>query len=64
MDAAISNTQGAFSQFSAALLRDTGYYSKIVDSFVEPLTFGKGNGCSFVTGACDPKVSKEFCVNG
>ena len=48
-----------FSQFTLALMQDSGWY--MVDmTKAEPLTWGKGQGCSFYDYSCDTKYP-EFC---
>lgn len=64
MVSAISSTQGAFSKLTTALLRDTGYYTSVNTALEEPVMFGKGKGCNFVTGSCSTAAGSEFCVAG
>jgi len=52
-----------FSQFSLGLLEASGWF--VVDySYAEPFFYGKGQGCTFVTGKCSTTSSQfeEFCV--
>lgn len=54
----------AISEFTLALFEGTGWY-QVDYSMAEPLTWGKGKGCSFVDGPCvsnngNPSFD-EFC---
>lgn len=47
-----------FSIFSAALLKDTGFYADVNENLVTPLFWGKGKGCDFVNNKCKSKINK------
>jgi len=52
-----------FSKFSLGLLEGTGWF--VVDyDYAEPYYYGKGQGCSFVTGKCSSSSSNfdEYCT--
>jgi len=54
---------GKMSEFSLALLEGSGWY--IPDyTYAENYFFGKGQGCSFITGTCSSSTASfdEFCV--
>lgn len=36
------------SAFTLALLNSTGWYTSVDINFAQPMTWGKGNGCSFL----------------
>ncbi|KAL4452842.1 hypothetical protein ABPG74_002407 [Tetrahymena malaccensis] len=63
MNASPPNTIPIFTGFTAALLRDTGFYVSINSKMEEKSFYGKDAGCSFITGACDDK-KREFCPVG
>jgi len=50
-------------EFSLALLEGSGWYLPDY-SYAEPYFYGKGQGCSFVTGKCSSSSSQfdEFCT--
>ena len=45
-------TDASFSYFNIALLKDTGFYAEVIDTFYDPKIFGKDAGCTFLTGSC------------
>jgi len=52
-----------FSEFSLSLLEGSGWF--VPDySYAEPFYYGKGQGCSFITGKCSSTSSQfeEFCT--
>jgi len=52
--------QMQFSEFTLALLESTGWY--VPDySYADPFHWGKGQGCSFLTGSCSSSSYSEFC---
>ncbi|EAR99196.2 leishmanolysin family protein (macronuclear) [Tetrahymena thermophila SB210] len=42
----------AITEFTAALLRDTGFYSSINSNVLNPLFWGKNKGCEFYNNTC------------
>ncbi|EAR98426.1 leishmanolysin family protein (macronuclear) [Tetrahymena thermophila SB210] len=63
MNASDSPTISIFTGFTAALLRDTGFYASVNSNMEEKSFYGKDAGCSFITGSCDDK-KREFCTEG
>ncbi|EAR98422.1 leishmanolysin family protein (macronuclear) [Tetrahymena thermophila SB210] len=63
MNASISPTIPIFTGFTAALLRDTGFYASVNSNMEEKSFYGKDAGCSFIIGSCDDK-KREFCTVG
>ncbi|EWS73758.1 leishmanolysin family protein (macronuclear) [Tetrahymena thermophila SB210] len=63
MNASDSQTISIFTGFTAALLRDTGFYASVNSNMEEKSYYGKDAGCSFITGSCDDK-KREFCTVG
>ncbi|KAL4452845.1 hypothetical protein ABPG74_002410 [Tetrahymena malaccensis] len=63
MNAAQASTIHIFTGFTAALLRDTGFYASVNSNMEEKSFYGKDAGCSFVTGSCDGN-KREFCHVG
>ena len=59
----VSNTQAILSGFTAALLRDTGFYKSINENLIEESFYGKGEGCEFLTGKCK-EDTREYCKKG
>jgi len=52
--------QMQISEFTLALLESTGWY--VADySYADPFYWGKGQGCSFLTGSCSASSYDEFC---
>jgi len=55
------------SNLTLALLEGSGWYFPDY-SFAEPMNWGKGQGCTFVTGSCTTSLGKpafsEFCTSG
>jgi hypothetical protein len=50
-----------FSEFTIALLKDTGWYTSVSAAMAEPIFFGKGKGCDFVQQACSrTPLDSEF----
>jgi leishmanolysin len=51
------------SQFSLAFLEGSGWFQPDY-SYAEPFFYGKGQGCSFITGTCSSGSSnfEEYCV--
>lgn len=45
---ATNKKNSVVSRFTLALFNSTGWYSSVNYSLVEPLTWGKGKGCSFL----------------
>lgn len=52
MTASQQNVINVVSTFTAALLKDTGYYAEINSNMVDSLLWGKGKGCDFFFNAC------------
>lgn len=50
-----------FSNFSKAVLEDTGYYETIRSSPYNNIFWGKGGGCTFLNNACINTQFSEFC---
>ncbi|KAL4486499.1 hypothetical protein ABPG72_018453 [Tetrahymena utriculariae] len=48
----------AISEFTAALLLDTGFYAEINSNFLMPIYWGKNKGCDFFNKTC--KMGKEL----
>lgn len=65
MAAQAINTDSAFSVFTIALLKDTGFYESVRELPVDKITWGKGKGCGFVNFACNDttKSYSEFCTD-
>ncbi|EGR30469.1 leishmanolysin family protein, putative, partial [Ichthyophthirius multifiliis] len=64
-------TQTAFSIFTIALLKDTGFYPEVNENMTNNIFWGKGKGCDFLVNACQstieypeyPKIyDKEQCM--
>jgi len=54
---------GKLTEFSLAMMEGSGWY--VPDyTYAEPYFFGKGEGCSFITGTCSSTSSQfeEFCT--
>jgi len=54
-------SQMQFSEFTLALLESTGWYVPDYDGYADPFFWGKGQGCSFLTGSCSSSSFSEFC---
>ena len=54
------NHDAAFSVFTMAVLKDTNWYTINNESRVDPIFWGKGKGCDFVTKACQGTSFDEF----
>ncbi|KAL4438373.1 hypothetical protein ABPG74_009412 [Tetrahymena malaccensis] len=52
MTASIVNRVFSISEFTAALLLDTGYYAEINTNFLMPIYWGKNKGCDFFHNTC------------
>eukprot|EP00825_Cyclidium_porcatum_P034289 TRINITY_DN360_c0_g1_i26.p1 TRINITY_DN360_c0_g1~~TRINITY_DN360_c0_g1_i26.p1 ORF type:complete len:607 (+),score=41.90 TRINITY_DN360_c0_g1_i26:937-2757(+) len=50
------STQAIYSNFTLALLKDTGWYSVNL-SQADPIMWGKNKGCSFFESACDAETT-------
>lgn len=57
-------TDKLLSEFTIAILEDTGWYGPINKLFVQAIRWGRQKGCNFYTLACtDPNTTySEFCV--
>jgi leishmanolysin len=53
--------QMQFSEFTLALLESTGWYVPDYEGYADPFEWGKGQGCSFLTGSCSSSSFSEFC---
>lgn len=53
MTAQAISTDSVFTNFTIALLKDTGYYESVRELPFDKITWGKGRGCSFVNNACN-----------
>lgn len=62
MSASAISTDAAFSNFTIALLKDTGYYESVREYPNDNLIWGKEKGCSFVNKACYNTNFNEFCT--
>lgn len=53
-----------YSEFSLAMLEGSGWY-EVDYSYADPFFFGKGEGCTFLTGSCSSINSQfsEFCTS-
>lgn len=61
MTANFEDTDAKFSGFDTALLEDTGFYAFVDTTKAEQIFFGKGRGCTFITGSdCNTGFS-EYC---
>jgi len=49
------------SEFTLALLESTGWYVPDYDGYADTFAWGKGQGCSFLTGSCSSSNFDEFC---
>jgi len=49
------------SEFTLAILESTGWYVPDYDGYADPFTWGKGQGCNFLTGSCSSSSFDEFC---
>jgi hypothetical protein len=49
------------SEFSLALLEGSGWYIPNYE-YADPYFFGKGQGCTFVTGTCSASKFDEYCT--
>jgi len=49
------------SEFTLALLESTGWYVPDYAGYADPFVWGKGQGCSFLTGSCSSSSYDEFC---
>ncbi|KAL4472694.1 hypothetical protein ABPG74_018643 [Tetrahymena malaccensis] len=58
MTATIVHNVFTISQFTAALLQDTGFYAEINSNFLMPIYWGKNQGCDFFNKTC--KAGKSF----
>ncbi|KAL4438372.1 hypothetical protein ABPG74_009411 [Tetrahymena malaccensis] len=58
MTASIVYRVYTISEFTAALLLDTGYYAEINSNLLMPIYWGKNKGCDFFHKTC--KAGKEF----
>jgi len=55
--------QQQVSELTLAVLESSGWY--VPDySYADPFFWGKGQGCSFVTGKCSASNFEEFCSGG
>jgi len=54
-------SQMQFSEFTLALLESTGWYVPDYAEYADPFNWGKGQGCSFLTGSCSSSSYDEFC---
>ncbi|KAL4432237.1 hypothetical protein ABPG74_020205 [Tetrahymena malaccensis] len=60
MNPFIFNLESDFSQFTTAMLRDTGYYQEVNDNLVKFSGWGLNQGCSFIQNTClDPDIQFE-----
>lgn len=65
MTASASNEGLNLTVFTAALLRDTGYWDEVNDNLTDPIWWGKNNGCSFLEYDCTTGTAfEEFKPNG
>jgi len=53
--------QMQMSEFTLALLESTGWYVPDYNGYADPFVWGKGQGCSFLTGSCSSSSYDEFC---
>ncbi|KAL4472693.1 hypothetical protein ABPG74_018642 [Tetrahymena malaccensis] len=58
MTASIVQNVFSISQFTAALLLDTGFYAEVNSNFLMPIQQGKNQGCDFFNKSC--KAGKSF----
>ncbi|EAR86011.2 leishmanolysin family protein (macronuclear) [Tetrahymena thermophila SB210] len=69
MTASIVQRIYSISEFTAALLLDTGYYAEINSNFLNPIYWGKNKGCDFFNNSCNtakdlhefPNNTQESC---
>ncbi|KAL4480967.1 hypothetical protein ABPG72_014435 [Tetrahymena utriculariae] len=60
MNPFIFNLESDFSQFTTALLRDTGYFQEVNDNLVKFSGWGLNQGCLFIQNTClDPDIQFE-----
>jgi len=53
--------QMQMSEFTLAILESTGWYVPDYAGYADPYFWGKGQGCSFLTGSCSGGKYEEFC---
>lgn len=65
MTASAVNEGSILTKFTAAILRDTGYWDEVNDNVTSPTWWGKNAGCSFLTYDCTTSTAfPEFTTSG
>lgn len=59
MTASAVNEGSNLTVLTVALLKDTGYWDDVNENLTDPIYWGKGKGCNFVTQACQASGSFE-----